>query len=380
MKLNVLIGNDTVNWTNIEDCEGSLDITNEEHSSFNQFLKISSGEEYQLIPEKYQNISKNFVSSSYAAPLLMPRSELKSSLSKAEKFMRETILDEKNKDYLKNWVKIDSFLKQMKRVKIDESQLKTLISQKSDLNPKTFLSFMPQNDGLANPVSYDTSASVTGRLTVLKGPQILTTDHTVRSLFKSVYDGGKIYSVDFVSIEPRIAMILGNKSTQNDVYQDLLEEFPDLTRDQAKLITLTAMFGGSELKVAETIGNLQLAKKAISFVRYNFGIDDLEKRLDNEANCGMIRNVLGRPLREATKNKRIRTNHFLQSSAAEVAILLFSELCEKFSKGVRPMFVIVDALIVDVSPDFDDEFIKMSKSISWKNVSMPVKIEVLSHN
>jgi len=255
-----------------------------------------------------------------------------------------------------------------------------LIEKRKDQNPKNFNSFNPQNDGFAKKVVYNTSSTVTGRLTVVSGPQILSTDHSVRSVLRSSYDGGKIYSIDFTSIEPRIAMILGNKSIQQDVYQDLLEEFPDLTRDQAKLITLTALYGGSELKVSETIGSIQLARKAISFVRYNFGIDELENRLEKEANSGLIRNVLGRPLREATKNKRVRTNHFLQSSAAEVSILLFSELCEKFNKGARPLFVIVDALIVDVSPDKDEEFIKQSQSIMWKNISMPIKIEEISHN
>ena len=133
------------------------------------------------------------------------------------------------------------------------------------------------------------------------------------------------------------------------------------------------------MKVSESIGDLLLAKKAISFVKYNFGVDNLEKRLNAEAESGMIRNAIGRPLREATKNKRVRINHFLQSSAAEIAILLFADLCNKFKGKIRPLYVIHDALIVDVPKVVDEQFRKECDNIAWKNVTMPVKIETLSH-
>lgn len=375
MDLKIQLGKEKVNWASVDEMSGSLELTNECTSSFNQFLKISSNEDFNLLSEKYQNVASHFTSSSYAAPLLIPRAELKNNLAHAENKIKTCLEDEKNKEYLSNWIKIDDFLKSLKRVRIDESEVIKLISEKQHLNSKSFRSFLPDEKGFAKKVTYNTSSTVTGRLTVASGPQILSTDHSIKSCFRSSYNEGKIYSVDFRSIEPRICSIVTNKHTQEDVYQDLLDEFENLTREQAKLITLTALYGGSENKIAETIGDIKLAKKAISFVRYNFGIDELETTLEKEASSGIIRNVLGRPLREATKNKRVRINHFLQSSAAEVSILLFSDLCKKFSYGVRPLFVIVDALIVDVSDDVSQKFKEECSKIMWKNTSMPTKID-----
>lgn len=380
MNLEVLIGTEKVNWVSLEGVEGSLELTEDPLCSFKQFLKIITNEEFDLVPKRYRNLTDHFVSSSYVAPLLMPRAELKSSLSRAERIFKDSISESNSLDYLESWLKIEEFLRSLKRAKVDEGAVRNLISQRKDLNSKNFESFLPEADGMSRKIKYNCCGTVTGRLTVGKGPQILTTDSSIRSCFRSFYKSGKVYSVDFTSIEPRVAMIMCGKIPHKDVYQDILEEFPNLNRDIAKIVTLTALYGGSDLKVSESVGDLKLAKKAISFVRTNFGLDDLEKRLEEESRSGVVKNAIGRPLREATKNKRVRVNHYLQSSAAEISILMFYELCKKFPKKVRPLFVIHDALIVDVSEEADEEFKKSCEQIFWKNVNLPVKIENLFPN
>jgi hypothetical protein len=239
------------------------------------------------------------------------------------------------------------------------------MQQRDSETSKALRSFLPDETGFANKVTYNLSDSLTGRAKVASGPMILTAHQDVRKCIESSYKGGQILSVDFRSIEPRVALLFAEINAPDDVYSDLLDEFPGIDRQAAKLATLVALYG-------------ERARKSVSFVRAHFRVDNLERKLAEQAEKGVVRNILGRPLREATKNPRIRTNHFLQSSAAELASLLFAELCSKFQAGIRPLFVIHDALIVDVHPDVLQKFEQEANSITWNQNRMPVKIERLS--
>jgi hypothetical protein len=380
MNLEVLLGDTKFNMLTLEGQEGSLELTNDPLCSFRQFLQIMSGEDFDIMPEKYAKMAEHFVSSSYSAPLLMPRHNLKSSLALAENKFKNIIAEEKNYEYLAVWLEIKGFLENLKRAKIDAEALKKLISSRGDVDSRSLETFSPQSDGFARPIKYNTCGTITGRLTVGSGPHILTAHHSVRNCIQSSFDNGSIYYVDFTSMEPRVALIAVGKSAPEDVYGDILQEFPNLTRDAAKLSLLTALYGGQPAKIAELIGDLSLAKKVLSFVRAHFDVQRLEQMLSNQSDSGTVKNILGRPVREAVKNQRNRTNYFLQSSAAELSILLFSRLCSKFENGVRPLFVIHDALIVDVSPTFDSCFKETAKKMEWKGSPMPVKIELLSNN
>lgn len=380
MNLEVLLGDTKFNMLTLDGPDGSLELTNDPLCSFRQFLQIMSGEDFDVMPEKYTKMSQHFVSSSYAAPLLMPRQHLKSSLALAESKFTKIIAEEKNYEYLTIWLEIKNFLDSLKRAKIDKDALKNLMISRSDVDSKSLETFLPQPDGFAKPVKYNTCGTITGRLTVGSGPHVLTTHHSVRNCIQSSFQKGSVYYVDFTSLEPRVALIAVGKNAPEDVYGDILEQFPNLTREAAKLSLLTALYGGQPVKIAELIGDLSLAKKILSFVRAHFDVQRLEQMLLEQSSSGIVKNILGRPLREAVKNQRNRTNYFLQSSAAELSILLFSRLCSKFEHGIRPLFVIHDALIVDVSSEADLLFQEEAKKMKWKASPMPVKIELLSNN
>jgi DNA polymerase I-like protein with 3'-5' exonuclease and polymerase domains len=188
-----------------------------------------------------------------------------------------------------------------------------------------------------------------------------------------------VLTVDFTSIEPRVALLSVGKLAPEDVYSDILEEFQGIGRQTAKAVTLIALYGGQVNRLSGVVGDTEKARKAVSFVRSHFRVNELEAKLSRQAELGLVRNIFGRPLREATKNARVRTNHYLQSSAAELAPTLFSELCQKFSHGVRPLFVIHDALVVDVAADVEHEFRQQAVTIAWDGSRFPVKIEKLDH-
>ena len=366
------------NWLVSESSPGTLELSADPHSSYNEFIKIVSAHSFELAPQRYQKISQHFVSSSNTAALLMPKENLKTAFRNAEELLQDALADTENQRYFESWTKIYQFLETMHRSRVDNTELEKIRLAAPNENSKVLCSFEPEDSGFVRKVKYTTSASVTGRLGVVSGPQILTAPKEVRHCLRSTFKSGDVFIVDFVSMEPRVAMVTSGLVPPEDVYQDLLEEFPNLSRTAAKLVTLSALYGSSANSLSGSVGNLSDARKAIAFVRSHFRVDAMERKLSDQADRSLVRNIFGRPLREATKNPRIRVNHYLQSSAAELSVLLFSELCEKFGKKVRPFFVIHDALVVDVHSDVKEAFQEAANSIRWKENLMPVKVEQLS--
>jgi len=365
-------------WQLEESLQGSLQLNEDPHCTYRQFLKICSGKEFQLIPEKYQKLTRNFVTSSGTPALLLPKNLLKERLLASQEELKQCLSTEEDRRYFQNWVKIQNFLQSMSPARVDLRSLQSISSKKLDTQASVLSTFSPGPDGHAEKVKYSSCNSVTGRLSVVSGPHILTVPKEVRSCLRSSFEGGSVLAVDFKSIEPRVALLFVGQQAPEDVYGDLLEEFPEIGRDAAKLATLVALYGGQVNRLTEVVGDIGKARKAVAFVKSHFRVDELERRLSQQADSGMVRNLLGRPLRDATKNPRIRTNHFLQSSAAELCALLFAELVETCPAGVRPLFVIHDALVADVRGDTVESFVEKSNSITWKGNKMPVKIEKLS--
>ena len=60
-----------------------------------------------------------------------------------------------------------------------------------------------------------------------------------------------------------------------------------------------------------------------------------------------LRNVLGRPINLPASDERLLVSYFLQSSAAEISILAFSQWCRDHQETAKPLYVIHDAVIVD---------------------------------
>ena len=91
----------------------------------------------------------------------------------------------------------------------------------------------------------------------------------------------------------------------------------------------------------------------IEKIRRYFDYRSLRKNLDLAACSGNLRNALGRPL--VIADRGVLVSHFLQSSVAEASILMFSDFCKK-NPGLKPNYVIHDALIVDTPKSFWEQF------------------------
>jgi len=226
-------------------------------------------------------------------------------------------------------------------------------------------SFAPNPSGFASAIRYSHLTS-TGRLKVVEGPRILTISKQDRRVIASRFSDGRILQVDFVSLEPRVALYsVGQDPGRDDVYEWIAKSVdPTLARSKVKVPTLSILYGQSarnddpvSSSLRERIGKL-------------FKVDELRGLSSKN---GSIRNGYGRPLEDV--EDRLKISHYVQSTSVDVALLGFRNLLaglgSHVGKGIVPIFVLHDALILDVSP----ELYRMLK----EHVERGVDVEPLGH-
>jgi hypothetical protein len=256
--------------------------------------------------------------------------------------------------YLSIWHKIRTFLDSLQNFDLNVRKIAS-----ESVNIDALLKHLNnQINGMAR-IEYSTSGTTTGRLIVTNGPNFLTLPREARSCIQSSRKDARIYSIDFTSLEPRVALWEGSDDLGfEDVYASVMQMCEVSNRDDAKLATLSTLYGAR--------------------VTGYFGIAQLQQKLDDQANQGIIKNRFGRPLHEAVKQPRLRVNHYVQSTAAELALLLFADLCAP-NPEVRPLVVIHDALIVEVPDASKDKFFSDASNLRFEGTWFPTKVEELDN-
>ena len=329
---------------------------NPELDQMQEFLKIFSVEQSDVIPEKYINML-SFLDPADGHSSLLPKHVFKQhALSVSERLSR-IIKDPKSNSYLKDYLKIKSFLSNFSRATIDRKKTIFLASKQKHQGPKdSILKFLDSNSDLCPSLTYSNSSTSTGRLTVKNGPNILTAPSSIRSCFKSSFKNGRIAQIDVIAAEPKFALhFKGRKNMPLDIYKDVSESvFSNrLSRDQVKIATLCALYGQSPTRLSNILPAGVSATAVISKVKEYFGVSSLKKTLDLKMSSGSLTNYLGRPLHPSDPG--LAVNYFLQSSVAESCILMFDNFCKKFT-DIKPLFVIHDALIVDIPESLVSKF------------------------
>lgn len=209
------------------------------------------------------------------------------------------------------------------------------ISQSRDQPGHSFLdSFMPVDGNTCAPIRYSHDTT-TGRLTVKSGPKILNLSREHRGILQSRFRKGAIGIIDFVSLEPRTALLLTRDEAPLDIYETMRKEIGSQhTRAQLKVATISALYGQR--------GETAIPQSVIS--RF-FGLPEIHRRhLNGETLC----NLYGRPLE--SRDERLKLPHFVQSTAVDVALTGFTKVHDRFQELV-PLFVIHDAIVVDAERD-----------------------------
>ena len=207
----------------------------------------------------------------------------------------------------------------------------------------------------------------------------------IRDLITSEYDGGEIIQLDFVSLEPRVARFISGNVPEMDVYSSISKELFQgmLSRDQAKLAVLCALYGASARRLQNMLGNDLNSVQVIQGVKKYFGVAKLTNQLTYALkDTGHMTNLFGRKLVPDRLDENVLVNHYIQSTSADVALLGFQNVMNELQDmgtSIKPLFVIHDALILDVSPSCSSKLRALAaKGIDVGGIgSFPLGLEVI---
>ena len=210
--------------------------------------------------------------------------------------------------------------------------------------------FSPINNNECPDFKYSLSKSITGRMTITSGPNILTMKKSDRSIFKSRYKNGKIIEIDIISAEPRVALSMFGKSIPGDVYEDVIKKANlKIDRNAAKIATLSALYGASHHTLKSRISKESNSLRVLDLVKGYFGVEHINKMIKDQYELlGYIKNTHGRKI----LSNEPSLNHFVQSSAVDVAFDIFEALINKIKSeniDAVPLFLIHDAIVLDLN-------------------------------
>lgn len=270
--------------------------------------------------------------------------------------------------YFTHYKKYDIVFETLQPSAIDRAKYEQFIADGNDNTSKAVLkSFVPttQREGshFASSVSYDRLSSVTGRLTVKNGPGILHLRKDYRQILTSKWGkDGAVYYIDFKSLEPRILLALKNDKlkTPQDLYLYVAREMgldENIDRNLVKTVIISMIYGaGDEELVKKLKGKIDYPEDFVNSIKEHFGVDDLrlQLKMEYESNKGkFICNFYNRPIFTESTAPYVLVNYFIQSTAVDIALSGFANIVERLVKSnglslIRPLFILHDALIMDV--------------------------------
>lgn len=306
--------------------------------------------------EKYIKYYQMFSSSDIDMSLLLPDyliQDYEQSLLNAE-----SLLEKKDyKQYSKKLIDHFLLLESIKPAKINVLYYKTITNiEKNPTISSSLKSFNPRG-GFSKVATYDLCKTITGRIVNKEeSPKILTLPSRCRKIFESKWGNeGVLISLDFKTLEPRVARKLNNKSTPEDIYNEISSGLEsNIDRSIIKKAVISILYG-SEAPLKEL--STERSSLLLSTVKNYFELDNLLKLAENSNKFGYRENFFGRPLHNTneTNNNKI-INNFIQSTAVDVSLDYFSSLVKEINIDLcRPLFIIHDAIIFDVHNDYFSE-------------------------
>ena len=260
----------------------------------------------------------------------------------------DLILGKQNRQVYNNmYVDTRNLLNEMSAAKICYETLARFLKEETNSSLRTCLkTFKPNEKGFTSKVEYDQTGTSTGRLVVKNGPSILTLPSRYRGIIKSRYKKGKIISIDFKSLEPRVALSIRKKEAPIDIYTHIAKEILSgkITRSVAKVATIAALYGISFKKFSEMSGCN--SRQVLDDVKSFFSVTALSKSLSGDD----FKNYWGRPLDQDAPS-HVRISHFIQSTSCDTVNVGFWKFVKKMRLDnieLTPLFVLHDALILDV--------------------------------
>lgn len=265
------------------------------------------------------------------------------------------------------WVPGNSVLRSLRPAVVDKARWGELL-ESGEGNVSAIRSFEPDENGFAVPITYDRFKTLTGRLTVRSGPQILTLKREHRNLLKSRYGkDGAIYALDFAALEARILLYeYGRRCDEVDLYGMIAEEL-GYDRKAIKGAVIAKLYGMNDWTLARHLGIE--GKEFHAFIdKFNayFNTQDLLARIKAKfVATGKIINRYGRPIVIDNPQDNIFISYYGQSTGVDVTMLGFKQVIDTLAKNaprVMPIFLLHDSIILDL-PKEDLQYVQAIKSV-----------------
>lgn len=381
---NLLISSDGFTWIEkipSEVWHFSGQIKNDSSKCFDSVLKLSSTADPPKVPESYRKAMSLLMDSPPQWSMVMPPSKYKEFFNDVICYVKDN-QDISTSYYETAWMPGNRILNAIRPAKTDGTRVSEIVNA-SAMNASVVESFRPRAGGYAQPVVYDRFGTVTGRLVIESGPNVLLLKKEYRPIIKPSHQDGKIISIDFASLEARILLYeSGNDCPEFDLYGMLAERFGGMHRDLVKAAVLSVLYGSSKTMVALNLGvSEDKVTKVIKQIEEYIDTRALIKRLREEhRETGYIKNRFGRQLTVDRPQDNIFVSYYAQSTGVDVSLMGFGNVIDSLgTEGVRPIFVLHDALILDVHPDRLDDVAKINKiKVPGYDQAFPLKIEEIS--
>ena len=318
-----------------------------------------SGRNVPNVPDRYLSSFSTLITGSQSmfVPwyMALPQDQFKLFFKNVVQVTTDSFSDLPFGYYEVAWAAGSRVLGALRPAAIDAEEFNKIIAD----NPGTpgLESFRPKRSGFAHPVEYDRFSTRTGRLTVSDGPNFLVLKKDNRRIIKSSYDDGHVVSLDFKALEARIVLAeSGRYSDASDIYHDIsTTQFKGiLPRDVVKTAVLAELYGISRASLRIRLGVTdQKLDEFIRVIKEYFGVESLRARLKDQAgSSGKMINRFGRPLNIPEGQDNLLINTYAQSSGVDVSLLGFDSVLSRLgTDGIRPLFVLHDAIILDVRGD-----------------------------
>ena len=244
--------------------------------------------------------------------------------------------------------------------------LNSLHTAKVDLTKTTLQvpqEFIPNDSGYLQQVKYNRFKSRTGRLIVNSGPTILTLKKELKNIITSSFDNGKIFSLDFASLEARILLYEAGRRCEDDLYLSVSKLLSDQTeRNIIKQATLALIYGSGKQLLSQILGfGGKDLDDLMSKIRIIFDVENLTLKIKQQyQNNGFIYNKYGRIVNITDSADHILLNSYIQSTGVDVSLYGFSEIVKNLILS-KPIFVIHDALLIDVHQNEFDLISQINK-------------------
>ena len=347
-----------------------------------------SGKDFSLTPgQEYVNALKIAgVEENIPWHQAVPRKVFKKFIQRIVDESR-AILSSDQYEYYQNYlIKAQRASQKLSPVKINSTSYQSLMADPLTPNKNVIQSFSaPQ--GFSRKTVYGFTSTNTGRLTVRKGPQILTLKKEHRSILTSRFDKGRIVQLDYTSLEPRVALSMIGHNPPKDIYSDVARNILDdrVGRESAKLLTIALLYGMGQKRVKDILSGTMLdPSNTMQKLDDFFGAKIIREELSKQAKSGYIQNYYGRNIGVRNDSEHVLYNNLIQSTAVDVALQGFSRMIqaiEDSGKNMKPVFILHDALLIDCPPDevkFLDELCEVGSTANNLDAHFYIKKELVN--